>query len=53
MKLLKDYIEKLYIKCDYPIIVRQRKNADFLISYPNGEKKYLRKIKIMKTILIK
>ena len=39
-----NYKEKLYIKCDYPIIVRQRKNADFLISYPNGEKKYLRKI---------
>ena len=33
-----NYKEKLYIKCDYPIIVRQRKNADFLISYPNGEK---------------
>lgn len=39
-----NYKEKLYIKCDYPIIIRQRKNADFLISYPNGEKKYLRKI---------
>lgn len=39
-----NYKEKLYIKCDYPIIVRQRKNTDFLISYPNGEKKYLRKI---------
>ncbi len=39
-----NYKEKLYIKCDYPIIVRQRKNADFLISYPNGEKKFLRKI---------
>lgn len=39
-----NYKEKLYIKCDYPIIVRQRKNVDFLISYPNGEKKYLRKI---------
>ncbi len=39
-----NYKEKLYIKCDYPIIVRQRKNADFLISYPNGDKKYLRKI---------
>lgn len=39
-----NYKEKLYIKCDYPIIVRQRKNADFLISYPKGEKKYLRKI---------
>ena len=39
-----NYKEKLYIKCDYPIIVRQRKNDDFLISYPNGEKKYLRKI---------
>ena len=39
-----NYKEKLYIKCDYPIIIRQRKNADFLISYPNGEKKFLRKI---------
>lgn len=39
-----NYKEKLYIKCNYPIIVRQRKNADFLISYPKGEKKYLRKI---------
>lgn len=39
-----NYKEKLYIKCDYPIIVRQRKSADFLISYPNGDKKYLRKI---------
>ena len=39
-----NYKEKLYIKCDYPIIVRQRKNADFLLSYPNGEKKFLRKI---------
>ena len=39
-----NYKEKLYIKFDYPIIVRQRKNADFLISYPNGEKKFLRKI---------
>lgn len=39
-----NYKEKLYIKNEYPIIVRQRKNADFLISYPNGEKKLLRKI---------
>ena len=39
-----NYKEKLYIKKEYPIIVRQRKNADFLISYPNGEKKVLRKI---------
>ena len=39
-----NYKEKLYIKCDYPITVRQRKNADFLLSYPNGEKKFLRKI---------
>ena len=39
-----NYKEKLYIKFDYPIIVRQRKNGDFLISYPNGEKKFLRKI---------
>lgn len=39
-----NYKEKLYIKCDYPIIIRQRENADFLISYPNGDKKYLRKI---------
>ena len=39
-----NYKEKLYIKCDYPIIVRQRKSADFLLSYPNGEKKFLRKI---------
>ena len=39
-----NYKEKLYIKNEYPIIVRQRKNADFLISYPNGEKKILRKI---------
>ena len=45
-----NYKEKLYIKCDYPIIVRQRKNADFLISYPNGEKKYLRKIFIYSKI---
>ena len=39
-----NYKEKLYIKFDYPIIVRQRKNGNFLISYPNGEKKFLRKI---------
>ena len=39
-----NYKEKLYIKNEYPIIVRKRKNADFLISYPNGEKKLLRKI---------
>ena len=39
-----NYKEKLYIKFAYPIIVRQRKNADFLISYPKGEKKFLRKI---------
>ncbi|TKZ35049.1 tRNA lysidine(34) synthetase TilS, partial [Brachyspira catarrhinii] len=39
-----NYKEKLYIKFGYPIIIRQRKNADFLISYPNGEKKLLRKI---------
>ena len=39
-----NYKEKLYIKNEYPIIVRQRKNADFLISYPNGDKKLLRKI---------
>ena len=39
-----NYKEKLYIKCDYPITVRQRKSADFLLSYPNGEKKFLRKI---------
>lgn len=39
-----NYKEKLYIKCDYPITVRQRKSSDFLISYPNGEKKFLRKI---------
>ncbi|WP_432633162.1 tRNA lysidine(34) synthetase TilS, partial [Brachyspira sp.] len=38
------YKEKLYIKNEYPIIVRQRKNADFLISYPSGEKKLLRRI---------
>ena len=39
-----NYKDKLYIKCDYPIIARQRKDADFLLAYPNGEKKYLRKI---------
>ena len=39
-----NYKEKLYIKYNYPITVRQRKNADFLLSYPNGEKKFLRKI---------
>lgn len=39
-----NYKEKLYIKRDYPIITRQRKYGDFLLSYPKGEKKYLRKI---------
>lgn len=39
-----NYKEKLYIKCDYPITTRQRKDGDFLLAYPNGEKKYLRKI---------
>lgn len=39
-----NYKEKLYIKNDYPLIVRQRKEADFLLAYPDGKKKYLRKI---------
>lgn len=39
-----NYKEKLYIKNDYPLIIRQRKKADFLLAYPNGKKKYLRKI---------
>lgn len=39
-----NYKEKLYIKKNYPLTVRQRKKADFLLAYPNGKKKYLRKI---------
>lgn len=39
-----NYKEKLYIKCDYPIIARQRNVGDFLLAYPKGDKKYLRKI---------
>lgn len=39
-----NYKEKLYIKYDYPIIARQRNVGDFLLAYPKGDKKYLRKI---------
>ena len=41
-----DYKKNIYIKKTFPIVIRKRKEGDFLYSYPNGEKKYLRKILI-------
>ena len=39
-----DYKEGLYIKAKYPIIIRTKKDGDFIYAYPNNQKKYLRKI---------
>ena len=39
-----NYKDKLYIKCCYPIIVRTRKDADIIFTYPDNHKRYLRKI---------
>ncbi|MBW5395135.1 tRNA lysidine(34) synthetase TilS [Brachyspira hampsonii] len=39
-----NYKEALYIKAKYPIIIRSRKDGDFIYAYPNNQKKYLRKI---------
>ena len=41
-----DYKKNIYIKKTFPLTIRKRKEGDFLYSYPNGEKKYLRKILI-------
>lgn len=39
-----NYKEKLYIKNNFPIILRNKKDGDYINTYPNGDKKYLRKI---------
>ncbi|ADG71897.1 tRNA lysidine(34) synthetase TilS [Brachyspira murdochii] len=39
-----DYRECLYIKAKYPIIIRIKKDGDFIYAYPDNHKKYLRKI---------
>uniref|UniRef100_UPI003F4B86EB tRNA lysidine(34) synthetase TilS n=1 Tax=Brachyspira catarrhinii TaxID=2528966 RepID=UPI003F4B86EB len=39
-----DYKDNIYIKADYPLIIRNKKESDFINAYPNGNKKYLRKI---------
>ncbi|MEI0612384.1 tRNA lysidine(34) synthetase TilS [Brachyspira pilosicoli] len=41
-----DYKKNIYIKKTFPLTIRKRKEGDFLYSYPNGDKKYLRKILI-------
>lgn len=41
-----DYKKNIYIKKTFPIVIRKRKEGDFLYSYPNGDKKYLRNILI-------
>ncbi|WP_295158848.1 tRNA lysidine(34) synthetase TilS [uncultured Brachyspira sp.] len=39
-----NYKDKLYIKYEFPIIIRNKKDGDFLNAYPYGNKKLLRKI---------
>ena len=39
-----NYKNNIYIKADYPLIIRNKKESDFINTYPNGNKKYLRKI---------
>ncbi|MEI0494024.1 tRNA lysidine(34) synthetase TilS [Brachyspira intermedia] len=39
-----NYKDNIYIKADYPLIMRNKKESDFINAYPNGNKKYLRKI---------
>lgn len=39
-----DYKNNIYIKAEYPIIIRNRKDGDFIRVYPNNNKKILRKI---------
>ena len=39
-----NYKDNIYIKADYPLIIRNKKESDFINTYPNGNKKYLRKI---------
>ncbi len=39
-----NYKDKLYIKYSFPFILRQRKDGDFLYTYPNNQKQYIRKI---------
>lgn len=39
-----NYKNNIYIKANYPLIIRNKKEADFINAYPNGNKKYLRKI---------
>ncbi|TVL80203.1 tRNA lysidine(34) synthetase TilS [Brachyspira hyodysenteriae] len=39
-----NYKDNMYIKADYPLIIRNKKESDFINAYPNGNKKYLRKI---------
>ncbi|AEM21123.1 putative Cell cycle protein MesJ [Brachyspira intermedia PWS/A] len=39
-----NYKDNIYIKADYPLIIRNKKESDFINAYPNGNKKYLRKI---------
>lgn len=41
-----DYKKNIYINKTFPLTIRKRKEGDFLYSYPNGNKKYLRKILI-------
>lgn len=41
-----DYKKNIYIKKTFPLTIRKRKEGDFLYSYPNGDKKYLRNILI-------
>ncbi|MCZ9955902.1 tRNA lysidine(34) synthetase TilS [Brachyspira hyodysenteriae] len=41
-----NYKDNIYIKADYPLIIRNKKESDFINAYPNGNKKYLRKILI-------
>ena len=39
-----DYKKGLYIKAKYPITIRTKKDGDFIYTYPDNHKKYLRKI---------
>lgn len=41
-----DYKKNIYINKTFPLTIRKRKEGDFLYSYPNGNKKYLRNILI-------
>ena len=41
-----NYKDNIYIKANYPIIIRKRRYGDILLSYPDSHKKSLRKILI-------